>query len=95
MELLPLIKEIIYDGLSVTGLDNITSYLYGDEMVEMQDYPKNDLTCGRDIECRRSFLEAGGLKMLTVHEVSKLTGVSIRKLQYYDNMAIKAYTGKE
>ena len=50
MELLPLIKEIIYDGLSVTGLDNITSYLYGDEMVEMQDY---------------------------------------------DNMAIKAYTGKE
>jgi len=39
-ELIPLIKEIIYDGLSVTGLENITSYLYGDEMARMQCYPE-------------------------------------------------------
>lgn len=39
-ELMPLIKEIIYKGLNATGLDNITAYLYGDEMAEMQNYPK-------------------------------------------------------
>lgn len=42
-ELMPLIKEIIYKGLSLTGLDNITAYLYGDEMAEMQNYPKAGL----------------------------------------------------
>ena len=26
--------------------------------------------------------------MMTVHEVSKLTGVSIRTLQYYDNIGL-------
>lgn len=40
MELMPLIKEIIHDGLEVTGFDNITSYLYGDEMAEMRQFPK-------------------------------------------------------
>jgi len=40
MELMPLIKEIIHDGLGVTGFDNITSYLYGDEMAEIQQFPK-------------------------------------------------------
>lgn len=40
MELMPLIKEIIHDGLEVTGFDNITSYLYGDEMAEIQQFPK-------------------------------------------------------
>ncbi len=40
MELMPLIKEIIHDGLNVTGFDNITSYLYGDEMAEIQGFPK-------------------------------------------------------
>ena len=39
-ELMPLIKEIIYKGLNATGLNNITAYLYGDEMAEMQNYPK-------------------------------------------------------
>lgn len=39
-ELLPLIKEIIHDGLSVTGFDNITSYLYGDEMARIQHFPE-------------------------------------------------------
>lgn len=39
-ELFPLIKEIIYKGIDATGLDNITAYLYGDEMAEMQHYPK-------------------------------------------------------
>lgn len=39
-ELIPLIKEIIRGGLHATGLDNITAYLYGDEMAEMQNYPK-------------------------------------------------------
>ena len=39
-ELFPLIKEIIHEGLGATGLDNITAYLYGDEMAEMQHYPK-------------------------------------------------------
>ena len=39
-ELIPLIKEIIHDGLGAQGLDNITAYLYGDEMAEMQNYPK-------------------------------------------------------
>ena len=38
MELMPLIKEIIYDGLEVTGFDNITSYLYGDEMARIQHF---------------------------------------------------------
>ncbi|SDP82810.1 Predicted Zn-dependent protease [Clostridium gasigenes] len=32
------IKPIIKDGLNVTGMDNITAYLYGDEMAEMQGY---------------------------------------------------------
>ena len=40
MELMPLIKEIIYDGLEVTGFDNITSYLYGDEMARIQHFPE-------------------------------------------------------
>lgn len=40
MELMPLIKEIIHEGLNVTGFDNITSYLYGDEMAEIQHFPK-------------------------------------------------------
>jgi len=42
-ELLPLIKEIIYEGLSLTGLEKITSYLYGDEMARMQGYPESGL----------------------------------------------------
>ena len=40
MELMPLIKEIIYDGIEVTGFDNITSYLYGDEMARIQHFPE-------------------------------------------------------
>ncbi|MBU3133406.1 DUF2268 domain-containing protein [Clostridium gasigenes] len=32
------IKPIIKDGLNATGMDNITAYLYGDEMAEMQGY---------------------------------------------------------
>ncbi|MBQ8133169.1 MAG: DUF2268 domain-containing protein [Clostridia bacterium] len=40
MELMPLIKEIIFDGINVTGFDNITSYLYGDEMAEIQHFQK-------------------------------------------------------
>lgn len=32
------IKPIIKEGLEVTGLDNITAYLYGDEMANMQGY---------------------------------------------------------
>ena len=39
-ELLPLIKEIIYDGLNATGFENITAYLYGDEMARMQCFPE-------------------------------------------------------
>lgn len=42
-ELMPLIKSVIYDGLSLTGLDNITAYLYGDEMARMQNYPEAGL----------------------------------------------------
>ncbi len=42
-ELLPLIKEIIYDGLNVTGFENITAYLYGDEMARMQGFPEAGL----------------------------------------------------
>lgn len=37
-ELNEYIKPIIYDGLSVQGLDNLTAYLYGDEMAKMQNY---------------------------------------------------------
>lgn len=40
MELMPLIKEIIHDGLEVTGFENITSYLYGDEMARMRQFPE-------------------------------------------------------
>ncbi|WP_310604567.1 DUF2268 domain-containing protein [Anaerosporobacter sp.] len=32
------IKPIIRDGLDVQGLDNLTAYLYGDEMALMQNY---------------------------------------------------------
>lgn len=32
------IKPIIRDGLNVQGLDNLTAYLYGDEMAKMQNY---------------------------------------------------------
>ena len=39
-ELLPLIKESIYDGLHTTGFENITAYLYGDEMARMQNFPE-------------------------------------------------------
>ncbi len=42
-ELLPLIKEILYDGLHATGFDNITAYLYGDEMARMQGFPEAGL----------------------------------------------------
>ena len=42
-ELMPLIKSVVYDGLSLTGLDNITAYLYGDEMARMQNYPEAGL----------------------------------------------------
>ena len=42
-ELLPLIKEIIYDGLNATGFENITAYLYGDEMARMQHFPEAGL----------------------------------------------------
>lgn len=34
-ELMPIIKEIIYDGLGAQGMENITSYLYGDEMARI------------------------------------------------------------
>lgn len=40
IELMPLIKDLIHKGLNATGLENITAYLYGDEMAEMQNYPK-------------------------------------------------------
>lgn len=40
MELMPLIKEIIHDGINVTGFENITSYLYGDEMARMRQFPE-------------------------------------------------------
>ncbi|MDD6037798.1 MAG: DUF2268 domain-containing protein [bacterium] len=40
MELMPLIKEIIYDGLGAQGLENINAYLYGDEMARMQHFPE-------------------------------------------------------
>lgn len=40
MELMPLIKEIIYDGLGAQGMESITAYLYGDEMARMQNYPE-------------------------------------------------------
>lgn len=39
-ELLPLIKETVRDGLDATGFDNITSYLYGDEMARIQGFPE-------------------------------------------------------
>ena len=42
-ELMPLIKEIIRDGLEVQSLENITAYLYGDEMARMQQYPEAGL----------------------------------------------------
>lgn len=42
-ELIPLIKEIIYDGLSLTGFENITSYMYGDDMARMQNFPESGL----------------------------------------------------
>jgi len=32
------IKPIIKEGLEITGLDNLTAYLYGDEMANMQGY---------------------------------------------------------
>ena len=32
------IKPIIREGLDVQGLDNLTAYLYGDEMAKMQNY---------------------------------------------------------
>lgn len=32
------IKPIIREALSVQGLENLTAYLYGDEMAKMQDY---------------------------------------------------------
>lgn len=32
------IKPIIREGLEVQGLDNLTAYLYGDEMAKMQNY---------------------------------------------------------
>lgn len=40
MELMPLVKEIIYSGLGAQGLENITSYLYGDELARLQNYPE-------------------------------------------------------
>ncbi|MGN1466796.1 MAG: DUF2268 domain-containing protein [Ruminococcus sp.] len=39
-ELMPLIKEIIYDGLGAQGMESITSYLYGDEIARMLNYPE-------------------------------------------------------
>lgn len=39
-ELLPLIKEIVHDGLDASGFANITAYLYGDEMARMQGFPE-------------------------------------------------------
>lgn len=42
-ELLPLIKETLYDGLDATGFENITAYLYGDEMARMQGFPEAGL----------------------------------------------------
>lgn len=32
------IKPIIYEGLQATGLENITAYLYGDELANLQNY---------------------------------------------------------
>lgn len=40
MELMPLIKEIIYDGLGAQGMESITAYLYGDEIAKMLNYPE-------------------------------------------------------
>jgi len=46
------IKPVIYEGLNVKGLDNISSYLYGDEIAELQGYEPVGLpwcagyTCG-------------------------------------------------
>jgi len=40
LELVPLIKEIIYEGINARGLDNITSYLYGDEIAREMNYPQ-------------------------------------------------------
>ncbi|MDO4489008.1 MAG: DUF2268 domain-containing protein [Eubacteriales bacterium] len=37
-ELMPLIKEIMFEALGVQGFDNITSYLYGDEMARRQGF---------------------------------------------------------
>ena len=37
------IKPIIHDGLGVQGLENLNAYLYGDEMAELQNYPKAGL----------------------------------------------------
>lgn len=42
---LPLIKAILYDGLDATGFENITAYLYGDEMARMQCFPEAGLPC--------------------------------------------------
>ena len=33
------IKPIIFDGLSVQGLEKLNAYLYGDEMAALQNYP--------------------------------------------------------
>lgn len=32
------IKPIMYDALQVQGMENLTAYLYGDEMAQMQNY---------------------------------------------------------
>ena len=37
---MPLIKEIIYDGLGAQGMESITAYLYGDEIAKMLNYPE-------------------------------------------------------
>lgn len=42
-ELIPHIKSVIREGLHLTGLPDITSYLYGDEMARMQHYPEAGL----------------------------------------------------
>lgn len=34
------IKPVIYDGLNVSGLENLNAYLYGDEMAALQNYPQ-------------------------------------------------------
>ena len=45
---MPLIKEIAHDGLDATGFENITAYLYGDEMARMQCFPEASLLyCAR------------------------------------------------